>query len=308
MGQDKTGRKRYHDFNSYLRGIFGCRVQKVAIDAGFTCPNRDGTHSWDGCVYCDAKGSGTGAWAQGRGIAEQIRTAVNGLRRRYHACRFLAYFQSFSNTYASAARLRAAYDEALSIPEVVGLCIGTRPDCIDDEVLDLISSYKDRGMIWLEYGLQSAHDATLARINRGHDVRCFFRAVEKTAQHGIPVCAHLILGLPGEDRQAIRETARRISSLPLKGVKLHSQYIVRATTLARWYEQGDYRPWTREQYVETVCDVLERIPEDWVIQRLTGDPPARGFVAPSWALEKQKTLRLIDRRLEQRGTRQGRLA
>jgi radical SAM protein (TIGR01212 family) len=300
-------RLRYRDFNRFLRERFGLRVQKITIDAGFTCPNRDGTLSRNGCIYCDPLGAGTGAWAKGLGVTEQIERAKKALSERYRARGFLAYFQAFTNTYAPLPRLRSLYQEALQTPGVLGLCVGTRPDCVNEDILDLLATYTDRWMIWVEFGLQSAHDETLRRINRGHDVQTFFRAVTETARRGILVCAHLIIGLPGEGPEEIRETACRISLHPIQGIKVHSLYIVRHAPLEKLYLQGAYQPWAQDQYAESVCDLLERVPAHWVVQRLTGDPPRHDLVAPAWVLEKQQTLEAIWERLLMRDTWQGRL-
>ena len=175
-----TAKKRYNDLNSYLRNRYGCRVQKITIDAGMTCPNRDGTIASGGCIYCNARGSGTGAHANGLTVTDQLRNAKKSLGKRYKAKKFIAYFQSFSNTYAPLQKLKQLYEEALAVDDIVGLSIGTRPDCVDEPVLDLLQNYARRYMVWIEYGLQSARDTTLAVINRGHDVRCFREAVEKT--------------------------------------------------------------------------------------------------------------------------------
>ncbi len=307
MNNTSANGGRYLDLSRFLKQRFGFRVHKIPIDAGFTCPNRDGTISTEGCIYCDARGSGTGAWEKGLGVADQIRGAMGPLGRRYKAKGFLAYFQAFTNTYGPLDRLRALYEEALSIPGVLGLCIGTRPDCLGEPVLDLLQSYVPRWMVWLELGLQSAQDDTLRRINRGHDYDTFCRAVRDAAGRGILVCAHLIVGLPGEGMEEIRQTATRVSSLPLHGVKLHCLYIVHGTALERMYSQGLYRPWDLEGYVEAVCDILERIPPHWAVQRLTADPPRGSLVSPLWTLEKQQVLAAIHHRLEVRDTWQGRL-
>jgi radical SAM protein (TIGR01212 family) len=306
---DGLARKnRYRDLNTFLRERFGYRVQKIPLDAGFTCPNRDGTLSYDGCIYCDAKGSGTGLWSQKLGITAQIEAASRTLAQRYRAGGFLAYFQAFTNTYASIECLRERYEEALNAPGVLGICVGTRPDCVSEVVLDLLASYSDRWMVWLELGLQSAHDKTLQTINRGHDFATFVHAVEETSKRGILTCAHLVVGLPGEGPNEVRETARRIAPLPLNGVKLHSLYIVRGSKLETLHQEGRYLPWTQAQYIESVCDVIERIPPDWVVQRLTGDSRPHTLVAPRWTLDKQGTLRGIKTRLEVRDTWQGRIA
>jgi len=188
----------YRDLKSYLQARFGERVQKITLDAGLTCPNRDGRVGTGGCLYCNARGSGTGAWSRGQSITAQMEAGIIRLGRRYGAAKFIAYFQSFSNTYAPKEKLRELYDEALACPQVVGLSIGTRPDCLADDVLDLLASYARERLVWLELGLQSAHDATLQRLNRGHDVACFTAAVTRAAARGLEVVAHVILGLPGE--------------------------------------------------------------------------------------------------------------
>ncbi len=296
---------RYRDFNTYLRELFGCRVQKITLDAGLSCPNRDGTLSRGGCIYCNERGSGTGAFRQGRSITQQILLAQEGLRRRYRAKKFLAYFQSYCNTYAPLERLRSLYDEALAADDIIGLSIGTRPDCVGAPVLDLLQDYAGRHHVWIEYGLQSMHDETLRRINRGHDAACFRRAVAATAGRGIKICAHIILGLPGEDRSHMRETARQLSQLPVDGVKIHLLYVVKGTQLERLYRQGGYRPLEQAAYADSVCDVLELLPPGMVIQRLTGDPHPGELAAPVWALQKDETRAMILARLEERNTRQG---
>jgi len=297
---------RYRDFNGYLRERFGERVQRVSLDAGLGCPNRDGTISRGGCIYCDPLGSGSGALRRGISIEEQLRRGIRAASRRYGARGFIAYFQSFTNTYAPVPVLERLYDRALAEPGVVGLAVGTRPDCVDEAVLDLLASYRKRTLVWVEYGLQSAHDATLDLIRRGHDTACFERAVRSAADRGLNVCAHVILGLPGESRRMMIETARYVAGLPVHGLKIHGLYVIQGTELGRWHREGRFRCLDRETYVDTVVDVLERIPEDVVIQRLTGDPPhGQVLLAPDWAKEKGKTLERIRVRLQERNTRQG---
>ncbi len=296
---------RFYDLNTYFRNRFDGRVHKISIDAGLTCPNRDGTIDTAGCIFCNAKGSGTGNLARGQTIARQLETSKAPVIKRFKARKFIAYFQSFTNTYAPVAELKRMYDEALAVPDVVGLAIGTRPDCVSDEVLDLLAGYARRHLIWIEYGLQSSHDATLARINRGHDVRVFEEAVLATAGRGIMIGAHIILGLPGETAKQMHATADYVARLPIDGVKLHLLYVIRGTALERLYRNGEYFPLGRAAYVDLVCDVLERLPAQVVIQRLTGDPHKHELVAPCWALEKNENVALIRRRLEERDTWQG---
>lgn len=298
--------KRYRDYNSYLRDLFGERVQKIPLDAGFSCPNRDGTLSKSGCIYCDSRGSGTGAkTSKGSSIGEQIRQGRRFGERRYHAKKFIAYFQSFSNTYAPVSQLKALYDEAVQQEGVVGLSVATRPDCINPEILDLFSEYKKDYLVWIEYGLQSAHDTTLSVINRGHDAACFAEAVQWTRERRLNVCAHVILGLPAETRRMMLQTASFIADLGVQGVKIHQLYVVKGTPLERLYRGGEYQVLQRETYVNLLVDFLERLPPDMIVQRLTGDPIPSELVAPEWSKDKMKNLNLIRRCLEERDTWQG---
>ena len=297
--------KRYYDLNTYFRSLFGCRVQKITIDAGLSCPNRDGRISTGGCIYCNARGSGTGAFGRGLSITDQLLQGKSSLSRRYKAKKFIAYFQSFSNTYAPLEILRRMYDEALAVEDIVGLAIGTRPDCIDEAVLELLQSYASKYLIWIEYGLQSARDKTLELINRGHDFRCFKNAVDLTLNRGIKVCVHVILGLPGETRSDMMHTAKSIADLGIDGIKLHLLYVVKGTRLEAIYRQGKYTCLEQEEYVDLVCDFLESIPPGMIVQRLTGDPHPQELVAPQWALKKGETLAKIRETLEKRDSRQG---
>ncbi|MBU0986387.1 MAG: TIGR01212 family radical SAM protein [Proteobacteria bacterium] len=300
--------KRYYDFNTYLRSLFGGRVQKITIDAGLSCPNRDGKISTGGCIYCNARGSGTGAYAKGLSVSDQIIKGKQALSKRYKAKKFIAYFQSFSNTYAPIGKLERLYREALAIDGVVGLSIGTRPDCVDEPVLKLLQNFAKKYLVWIEYGLQSAHDSTLDLINRGHDFKCFVQAVEATSKRGIKICAHVILGLPNEHRKQMLETAKAVADLKIDGVKIHLLYVVRGTNLAKLYDEGKYKCLSQEAYVNLACDFLERIPKDTVVQRLTGDPHPGELLAPMWSLKKSETLALIQKTLEKRDSWQGKFA
>ena len=263
--------KRYNDLNTYLRNIFGCRVQKIT-------------------------------YAKGLSVTRQLINGKNSLSKRYNAKKFIAYFQSFSNTYAPLPDLQRLYDAALKVDDIVGLSIGTRPDCVDEAVLDLLQDYARHHLIWIEYGLQSASDATLAFINRG---QCFKDAVAKTRNRGIRICAHVILGLPHESRQDMLHTAATISKLGIDGVKLHLLYVVKGTPLEALYRKGEFKCLEQTAYVDLVCDFLERIPAEMVIQRLTGDPHRKELAAPEWSLKKTETLDLIRRELERRDSWQG---
>ncbi len=274
--------------NRYLKGRFGFRVHKIPLDAGLSCPNRDGTKGRGGCIYCDAKGSGTGAARRGEPIPLQMERGIEWARSRYGARGFIAYFQAFSNTYGKQEHLLELYRQALISPEVVGLAIATRPDCVDHSILRGIKEVAQGRMVWMEYGLQSGHDSTLARINRGHTVAEFVEAVELTHRLGFPVCVHLIFGLPGEDRAMMMETVELIKGLGIEGVKFHQLYVVDGTPLARLYENGGYRPLTLDEYASLCAEAIRRLGPGVVIHRLNGDPPREGLLAPLWSRDKRR--------------------
>lgn len=297
--------KRYCDLKSYWVDRFGCRVHKLPIDAGLTCPNRDGSVAEGGCVYCDGRGSALRRWGPLPSVGEQVRRGKAFYRERGKAEKFIAYFQTFTNTYAPVEKLRALYDEALAEEDVIGLSIGTRPDCLSDETLALIRSYAERCHLWLEFGLQSIHDRTLAAINRGHDAAVFLDAVQRASGRAILICVHIILGLPGETREEMLETASRIAGLPVQGIKIHSLLALRGTALGERYEKGEFALMSREEYVRTVCDILEILPPRMVIQRLTAEGYPDIFLGPAWAGNKLAVLNAIDRELERRDARQG---
>jgi len=294
----------YSDLNSFYRARFGCRVQKITVDAGLTCPNRDGTVGTSGCIYCNSRGSGTGVFP-GMSITGQIESAKEFLRQRYKAEKFIAYFQSFSNTYAPVDHLRRLYGEALAVEDVVGLAIGTRPDCAGDTVLDLLAELARDTYISVEYGLQSIHDRTLALINRGHTADTFREAVERTRARGLGVCAHVILGLPGENKDDMLKTARALGGMDIQAVKIHLLYIISGTALHGLYLSDLYRCLTRGEYADIVCDFLALLPPEVVIHRLTSDPHRDELVAPLWALEKDATLREIRDMLKEKKIFQG---
>ncbi len=296
----------YRTLSVDLRERFGRRVQKIALDAGLTCPHR-GHDNRGGCIYCNASGSGTGAHARGLDLSGQIDEQMLLMRRRYRAEAFIAYFQSFSNTYAPVDVLRSIYDTVLPYPDIVGLAIGTRPDCIDREKLDLIAGYASKRLVWIEYGLQSASDETLRRINRGHDVQSFVDAVNLTAHYTVRRCAHVIIGLPGEGMGDYLRTARLVSSLPVTDVKIHLLYVVRGTPMEDMLLQGSYRPLTMEEYAEATARFIGHLRDDIVIQRITGDPHADELVGPRWALEKARVRAAILARMSAAGITQGSL-
>lgn len=298
-------KKRYSDYNTYLRQLFGQRVQKISIDAGLSCPNRDGVLSTKGCIYCNLKGSGSGLFAKGLSIKEQIEKGKIGMIKKYKAKKFLAYFQSYTNTYTSYDHMQQMFDEVFACEDMVGMSIGTRPDCIDKQKLDLIASYAKSYLVWLEYGLQSAHNTTLKTINRGHRVEDFFKAVDLTRGRGINICAHVILGLPGENRKMMLQTAKLLADSQINGVKIHLLYVIKGTYLDQMWKNGDYFPMDQEEYVNRVCDFLELLPKRIIIQRITGDPHAEELQAPMWAGRYRETFNMIQTTLENRDTFQG---
>ncbi len=301
-----NNRKRYYDFKSFLANRFGCKVHKLQIDAGFTCPNRDGKLAVGGCAYCDGRGSALRQKGSLPSVAEQIRSGKALYRNLRGAAKFIAYFQTFTNTYGPVEKLRALYDEALTQEDVIGISIGTRPDCVDGRILDLLQEYAKTKHVWIEYGLQSIHDRTLERIDRGHDAASFVEAVRKTAGRGLLICTHIIAGLPGESREDMIGTARAVAGLPVDGIKIHSLLALRGTGVGRLYEEGKIALLSQEQYVSTVCDILEILPPETVIQRITAEGYRDIYLGPDWSSNKLKVLNAIDRELEKRDTWQGR--
>jgi uncharacterized protein len=297
--------KRYNAFSDELKRDFGCRVHRISVDAGFTCPNRDGNAGTSGCIYCGGAGSGSFGILRGAPVAEQLEAGKEIMARKYKARKFIAYFQAYSNTYAPVDKLAALYDEALAVKDVVGLIVGTRPDCLPPEVLELLAGYARRHWFWLELGLQSTLDRTLRLLNRGHDFAAFAAAAEACRLLGVRVCAHVILGLPGETREEMLATPRILKELGVGGVKLHLLHVMKETELEAMYRAGAVRVLSRDDYVGLVCDFLERLDPGISIQRLTGDGGRDYLVAPLWSLAKFEVLNAIDNELERRGTRQG---
>jgi len=296
---------RYHSFNRYLKGRFGERVHKIVLDAGLSCPNRDGTRATGGCIYCNARGSGSGMWQQCPDVRTQAQAAMRMLSRRQGVRRFIAYFQSFSNTHAPLADLRALYESVVDLPGVVGLAVATRPDCLDRARLDLLAGYADRLMVWLELGLQTIHDETLQRINRSHTYSEFLAGYQLARHYPLLLCLHVIIGLPGEQRAQVLQTAREVARLRPDGIKIHALYIPRGTALEQLYRDGFYAPLAQCDFAGLACDFLEVLPADTVVQRLTGDPEPAELVAPEWARNKQATLNMINRELALRPSWQG---
>ena len=299
---DRTSGKRYYTFNDYLFQKFGKKVYKITLDAGFSCPNRDGTISKGGCIFCDESGSFSQAHSSRLSIKEQVQTAIQNLPKRFKAEAFLAYFQAFSNTYAPLDVLKNTYDDAFSDERVVGISIGTRPDCVDNEKLDLISSYKNP---WLELGLQSAHDKTLKLINRGHNYKTFEDAYLLAKKKGIKLCVHVILGLPEGTPKEMLQTARILSNLGVDGIKLHCLTVLENTPLAQMHAKNPISLLSEDEYCNLVCDIIEILPPETTIHRVGGSGLSTTLVAPLWARNKFETMNKIDRILWERDTRQG---
>jgi len=297
--------KRYFDFKTYLRNAFGARVAKLPIDAGFTCPNRDGRSGAGGCIFCDGRGSSL----RRAGALPSVSAQLASMRERYlrHGFeRFIPYFQTFTNTDAPPERLRELWDEAVGFsPDVIGLAVGTRPDCVPDATLDLLAAYGSRVRVHLELGLQSAHPQTISRINRGHTREQFDDAVRRAASRGIEVVAHVILGLPGETPAMMRETALALAALPIAGLKIHALLVLEGTALAPQWRRGDVPLPDLPTYAGWVADFLELLPPEIFIERLTADGYRDVLLAPEWSTNKLATLNAIERELVRRNSRQG---
>lgn len=296
--------KRYNQYSAYLKNKFGVKVYKITLDAGFSCPNRDGLISTGGCIFCDDGGSFSQAHSNLLSIEQQIDEGIKTLSSRFKAQKFMSYFQAYSNTYKPVKELEKIYNSSLCRKDIVGLSIGTRPDCVDEEKLNLIAGYKDDYYTWVEYGLQSIHDKTLRKINRGHDFDCFLRAYEKTKEKGINVCVHVIFGL-WETHDEIMQTAQKLSELEVDGVKIHMLCALENTKLADMYYRGEIDFMSEDEYVQTVCDFLEYLPSHTTIHRLAGNGLKKNLIAPKWLGAKLDCLNKIDRELMKRNSFQG---
>jgi radical SAM protein (TIGR01212 family) len=305
MPSDLSPDRRYRAFSRFLRQRFGGKIYRVTIDAGFTCPNVDGTVTTGGCVYCDNRSFSPNRRLPRATVSAQVERGVDLMGRRHGAEQFLAYFQAATNTHAPVEKLRRLYDEALAHPRIVGLAIGTRPDSVPDPVLDLLQGYARSRYVCLELGLQSIHDRSLDWMNRGHHYDAFLDAVARCQGRGLDLCAHVILGLPGESWDDMLATADALAALPVQGVKIHNLHVVRRTPMEVMYHAGQVRMLERDEYVQLVCDFLERLPPEMVIHRLNGDAPPDYLVAPLWCLKKAELLRKIEEELQRRDSWQG---
>ena len=299
--------KRYYTYEYYLRRRFGGKCAKLPLDAGFTCPNIDGRCGVGGCIYCSDRGSGDFAPEAGLSITEQIETQKAAFSKKWDTTRCIAYFQAHTNTYAPLDLLKARFEEALRADGIVGLNIATRADCLPSDVVEYLAQLAERTVLTVELGLQSSNDMTAERIGRGHDFATFCKGFHdlRAANERIGICVHLIFGLPGEGREEMLKTVRDVAALHPDQVKLHLLHVLRDTELARRYENGEYQPMEREDYIETVADALELLPPDVVIGRLTGDGAKDALLAPLWSLRKTAVINDIDKLLYARGSCQG---
>lgn len=304
-----ASRPLYADMGSYLAARFPYKVQKISLHAGFSCPNRDGTKGRGGCTYCNNQTFSPDYCHTGRSITEQLDEGIAFFARKYPDMKYLAYFQAYTNTYGATPYLAACYEEALAHEGVVGLIIGTRPDCMPPDLLAYLSDLARDRYLMVEYGIESTCDETLARVNRGHDYASAVDAVRRTAESGIPVGAHMILGLPGESRETILSHAGRLSALPLTMVKLHQLQLIRGTRLAQEYEQGlaDIYPYTVTEYVDLAIDFIERLRPDIVVERFVSQSPDALLIAPRWGLKNHEFTARLLQRMRERNTWQGRL-
>ncbi|MGH7828305.1 MAG: TIGR01212 family radical SAM protein [Candidatus Binatia bacterium] len=304
--QERWRGKRYNSYNRALKDHFQARVYKIGLRMDFTCPNRDGTVAIGGCIYCNNASHTPQQYRPRTSVTEQLAQGAAAIRRRHRAEKFIAYFQSYTNTYDSVTKLEKLYQEALEFPGVVGLSIATRPDCLPEDTLDLIAELSQNTYLWLEIGLESMHDRTLRWVNRGHGLREFIEAVDRCKKRGLRVCSHLILGFPGETRAEILQTPALFNRLGIDGVKLHNLHVIRNTALEKLYGRGNFKLHTRQEYVSLVVDFMELLNPETVIHRLTGETYRAITVAPEWSVNKIGVLNAIQKELADRDTWQGR--
>jgi radical SAM protein (TIGR01212 family) len=299
------GGKRYNSYNTYLRHKYGQRVQKVTVDAGFTCPNRDGTIASGGCIYCNNESFNPGYNDPTKSVKQQIDEGTEFLRRRYGVEKFVVYFQPYSNTYASLDKLKQLYEEALSLPEVIGLTIGTRPDCVDEAKISYLESLARSCDITIEYGLESIYDESLKRINRGHDYQSYLDAIEMTKDRGIKIGTHIILGFPWENQEQWLHEADVLSEIDFDFLKIHQLHIVKNTVMAQQHDKSPFRLFTLSEYVNTVVAFLEKLHPRIIIQRLAGEAPKPMLIAPKWGKRNSEVIRFITTKLDELDTWQG---
>ncbi|WP_044123208.1 TIGR01212 family radical SAM protein [Hallella bergensis] len=294
---------RYLDFGTWIRQQFPFRVQKISIDAGFTCPNRDGKISSGGCTFCDNRTFSPSFCTKEKTITRQLEDGKAFFAHKYPDMKYLAYFQSFTNTYAKTDQLKQMYEEALAVDDVVGVVIGTRPDCMSNELLDYLEALSHQTFLIVEYGIESANNQTLLRINRGHTFECSRDTIERTHARGILTGGHIILGLPGEDQQESLRQAPIISSLPLDILKIHQLQIIRGTRLAREYARQPFHLYSVEEYIDLIISYVSLLRDDLVLERFVSQSPADLLIAPKWGLKNHEFTNLLNKRIRERTTR-----
>lgn len=300
---------RYLNYNQVMKTEFRERVQKISINAGFTCPNRDGSKGRGGCTYCNNQTFSPAYCKPTKSIAQQVSEGIDFFHHKYQAQLYLAYFQSYTNTYDTLQHLRNTYEQALVNHKVVGIVVGTRPDCVNDELLDYFAHLAEKYYVMIEYGIESTHDATLDFINRGHNYQCAVDAIRATAARGIRVGAHMILGLPNEDRNLILQHADRLSELPLTALKLHQLQLVKGTVMAKQFSQNPefFKLYTADEYIDLVVDFVERLRPNIALERLISQSPKNLLIAPDWGLKNFEFVVKFEKRMAQRNALQGRL-
>lgn len=299
------GDKRYHSLNYFLREKFGEKVFKISLDAGFSCPNRDGTISRGGCIFCSERGSGDFAGNRNFSITHQFNDIKDMMMKKWKSGKYIAYFQAYTNTYAPIEVLREKYSEAIEQEGVVALAIATRPDCLSKEVLDLLEEFNQKVYVWVELGLQTSKESTAKLINRGYELPVFERAVKDLRERGIDVVVHTILGLPQEEKDDMIETIRYLSSKDIQGIKIHLLHLMKDTLMVRLYENGQINFMSQEDYVELIGKAISLLPPEVVVHRITGDAPRDLLIEPQWSLKKWEVLNAIDKYLEDNDIYQG---
>lgn len=297
--------KRYHSLNFELRKIFNEKIFKLSLDGGFTCPNRDGKIGFNGCIFCSDSGSGEYASDRFLSIDKQIENQINLLNSKWPNGKYIAYFQNFTNTYADVDVLRKKYEAAINCDNVVGIAIATRPDCLDDTVIQLLSELSKKTYLWIELGLQTIHDESAEFLRRGYPFSLFEEKVIKLRSYNINVVTHLILGIPNETREMIFESISKISSMDIQGVKLHLLHVIKGTDLEKYYNSTKFALLEKEEYIHLICDILEKLNPNITIHRLTGDGSKDTLVGPWWSLDKRSVLNSIDKELSIRDSYQG---
>lgn len=296
--------KRYYNLNYFLRERFGDKIYKISLDAGFTCPNRDGTVSTGGCIFCSARGSGDFAGSNSD-LAKQFEEVKEMMQKKWKSGKYIAYFQAYTNTYADVKTLREKYYSVLNLEGVVGIAIATRPDCIDEDILDLLEEISKKKYLWVELGLQTIHEETARFINRGYKLDAYIGAVKELKKRNIDVVTHVILGLPGENKADVLETIDFVANTGTQGIKLHLLHLLKGTRLAKLYDEGAINVMSKDEYVDVIVDCVQRLPENIVIHRITGDGPRETLIAPRWSLKKWEVINAIEHEMMDRSTWQG---